>query len=99
MKIKQSKCKFFKTKVHYLGFLVGTNGVQPLPEKVTAREALEPPKDIDEPCQFLGLVGFYRKFIPFFMDVTACLNTMLRKGVVFKWTEQCSNAFKLLKSE
>ena len=99
MKIKCRKCKFFKTKVHYLGFLVGNNGVQPLPEKVTAIEALESPKDIDELPQFLGLVWFYRKFIPFFMDVTVCLNTMLRKGAVFKWTEQCGNAFKLLKSE
>ena len=99
MKIKCSKCKFFKTKVHYLGFLVRTNGVQPLPEKDTAIEALEPPKDINELRQFLGLVDFYRKFLPFFTDVTACLNTMLRKGVVFKWMEQCSNAFKLLKSD
>ena len=41
------KCTFFKTKVHYLGFLIGTNGVQPLPEKVTAIETLEPPKDIN----------------------------------------------------
>ena len=76
---KMCKYKFFKTKVHYLGFLVGTNGVQPLPEKVTAIEAVELPKDIDELRQFLGLVGFYRKFIPFFMDVTAYLNTILRK--------------------
>ena len=73
--------------------------MQPLPEKVAAIEALEPPKDIDKLRQFLGLVGFYRKFIPFYGDVTACLNTMLRKGAVFKWTQQCGNAFELLKSE
>ena len=80
LKIKHSKCKFFKTKVHYLDFLVGVDGVQPLPEKVTAIEAVQPPKDIDELRQFLGLVGFYRKFIPFFADITACLNTMLTEG-------------------
>ena len=62
--IKCNKCKFFKTKVHYLGFLVGIDDVQPLPEMVTAIEALEPPKDINELRQFLGLVGLYRKFIP-----------------------------------
>ena len=99
LKIKHSKCKFFKTKVYYLGFLVGIYGVQPLPEKVTAIEALEPPKDINELCQVLGLIGFYRKFVPFFVDITACLNTMQRNGAVFKWTEQCGNAFKLLESE
>ena len=71
--------------------------MQLLPEKVTSIKALELPKDIDELRQFLGLVGFYRKFIPFFVDFMVCLNAMLRKGGVFKWTEQCSNAFKLLK--
>ena len=99
LRIKHGKCKFFKSPVHYLGFSLGTKGVQPLPEKVTAIEALEPPKDINELRQFLGLVRFYRKVIPFFVDVTACLNTMLRKGAVFKWTKQCSNAFMLLKSK
>ena len=89
----------FKTQVHYLGFLVVSGGVQPLPEKVAATEALEPHKDTNKLRQFLGLVGFYRKLIPFFVDVTACLNTMLWKGAVFTWTEQCTNAFQLLKSE
>ena len=91
--------QIFKSHVNYLGFLVGTEGVQPLPEKVAAIEGLEPLKDIDELRQFLGLVGFYRKFIPFFMDVTAWLNTVLRKGERFKWTEQCGNVFSLLKLE
>ena len=61
LKSKHSKYEFFKSQVHYLGFLLGTRRVQPLPEKVTAIEALEPPKDIDELRQFLGLDGFYRK--------------------------------------
>ena len=58
LKIKHSKCEFFKTKVHYLGFLAGTDGVQPLPEKTAAIETLDLPKDIDELRKFLGLVGF-----------------------------------------
>ena len=70
-----------------------------LPEKVAAIEALEPPKDIEELRNFLGFVGFYRKLIPFFMDITVCLNTILWKGAVFTWTEQCGNTFKLGKSE
>ena len=83
LKIKCSKCEFFKTKVHYLGFLVGIDGVQPLQEKVAALKALEPPKDIDQLRQFLALVGFYRKFIPFFADITACLNTPFKEGSNF----------------
>ena len=90
---------FFKTKVHYLGFLVGVNRVQPLPGKVATTQALEPPRDIDELRQFLGLAGCYGKFIPLFSDITICQNKMLRKGATFKWTEQCGNAFKLLKAK
>ena len=88
LKIMCSKCEFFKTKMHYLGFLVGIDGVQPLPEKVTAIEALQynPSKDIDKLGHFLGSVGFCRKFIPFFADATACLNKMLRKAATFNWT-------------
>ena len=78
---------------------MGTDGVLPLLQKVTAIEALVSPKDINELRQFLGLVGIYRKFISFFANVTACLNTTLRKGAVFMWTEQCNNVFKLLKSK
>ena len=66
LKIIWSKCEFFKTKVHDLGFLVGMDGVQPLPEKVVAVQALQPLKDVNELMEFLGLVGFYRKFISFF---------------------------------
>ena len=98
MKIKCSKCEFFKSKVHYLGFLVGADSIQPLLEKMAAIEALEPPQNIEELWHFLGFIRFYRKFILFFTDVNACLNTMLRKGAVFKWTEQCNNVFNLLKS-
>ena len=82
-----------------MGYLVRTNSVQPLPEKVTAIEALEPHQNIEELWHFLDPIGFYRKFIPFFADVTACLTSMLRKGVVFKWSKQCNNAFNLLKSD
>ena len=99
LKIKCSKCEFFKSKVHYLGYLVGADGVQSLPDKVTTIEALEPPQNIEELWHFLGLIRFYRKFIPFFTNITACLNAMLRMGAVFKWTEKCNNAFNLLKSE
>ena len=77
----------------------GTKSLQPLPEKVATIEALEPSQNIKELLHFLGLIRFYRKLILFFTDVTACFNTMLRNGVVFKWTEQCNNPFNLLKSD
>ena len=50
--------EFSKSKVHYLVYPVGANSVQPLPEKVTAIEALESPQNIEELWHFLGLIGF-----------------------------------------
>ena len=77
LKIKCNNCGFFKGKVHYLGYLVGIDGVKPLLEKVTVIEVLEPPQNIRELWHFLGLTGFYRKFILFFTNINACLNAML----------------------
>ena len=71
----------------------------PCPEKIAAIEALEQSQNIKELWHFLGVFRFYRKFIPFFANITACLNAMLRKGAVFEWMEWCNNAFNLLKSE
>ena len=64
LKIKHSKCEFVKTKVCYLDYLVGSNGVQPLPEKIEAIRKLIASTNVDGLQQFLGLVRFYRKFIP-----------------------------------
>ena len=56
-------------------------------------------QDINELRQFLGLVGFYRKFITFFADITIFVTKILRNRATFDWTKQCENAFKLLKEE
>ena len=99
LKIKCSKCRFFKSKVYYLGCLVGVDGVQPLPDKLEAIKKLLLPAHMDELCQFLGITGFYRKFVPFYADVTNYLTKLFRKGTEFQWSEQCNNAFNILKEE
>ena len=96
LKIKCSKCKFFKTKVHYFTYLGGSSGVQPLPEKVEAITKLIAPTYVDELRQFLGLVGFYRKLVLFFAEIASGLSQMLRKGVPFIWKAQCNSAFEIL---
>ena len=99
LKIKCSKCTFFKSKVHYLAYLEGVDGVQPLLEKLEAIKKLLAPTNMDELCQFLGITGFYRKSVPLYADITNCLTKLLRKGNEFQWPEQCNNAFNILKEE
>ena len=57
------------------------------------------PTNIDGLRQFLGLVGFYRKFLILFAYVMSFLTKMLRKGVPFIWTTQCNSALEALKAE
>ena len=64
LKIKLSKCQFFKTQLHYLGHKISADGLEPLPEKLEAIKNLAPTKNVDEAHQILGLLGYYRSFAP-----------------------------------
>ena len=99
LKIKKSKCLFFKSKVHYLGYLVGADRAEPLPEKLEVIQKLAAPGNADELRQFWELTGFDRKFVPFYADITKCLTRLLKKGIKFEWTEQCKSAFNTLIEE
>ena len=68
LKIKLSKCQFFKTHLCYLGQRISAYGLEPLPEKLEAIRNLAPTKNIDEACQIFGLLGYYRSFVPAFPD-------------------------------
>ena len=59
---------------------------------------MAPPKTPEEVKQFLGLIGYYRKFIPRFSDLAQPLNALTRKNVSFEWTSVCQESFELLKS-
>ena len=79
--------------------MVRVDGVQLLPEKLEAIKKLLAPTNVDELHQFLGITGFYRKFVPFYADITNCLTKLLRKGTKFQWLEQCNSTFNMLKEE
>ena len=98
LKIKASKCEFFKSHVCYLGSLIGESGIRCDKSKVEATNKITTPMSIKEVRHFNGMCSYYRKFIPHFSDITKCFN-MTKKGAVFKWTNECDNAFKLLKEK
>ena len=97
LKLKCSKCDFFKKHIQYLGHLVSAEGIKPLPEKLECVEKMPPPRNPKEIKQFLGLVGYYRKFVPRFSDIARPLSKLTRKDTNFIWSTECQEAFQMLK--
>ena len=97
LKMKQSKCDFFKSKIHYLGHLIFPEGFSPLPNKLDCIKHMPVPKNVKEIKQFLGLTGYYRKFIPRFADISRPLTTLTKKDKKIEWTPACPKSFDLLK--
>ena len=97
LKLKLEKCYFFKKHIQYLGLLILAEGIQPLPEKLKSIAKMPAPKNPKEVKQFLGLVGYYRKFILRFADISRVLTHLTKKDVEFKWTPEFENCFQILK--
>ena len=98
LKLKEVKCNFLKKHIQYLGHIVSGEGITPLPEKLDSIKKMLPPKTPKEVKQFLGLIGYYRKFVPRFLDLSRPLNVLTRKDVKFEWTSVCQESFDLLKA-
>ena len=97
LKLKESKCNFLKAHVQYLGHLISGKGIEPVPEKLESVKNMPSPTSPKEVEQFLGLIGYYRKFIPKFSDVARPLTNLTKKDVPFEWTPECQQTFQLLK--
>ena len=97
LKMKREKCSFFKKHIQYLGHLVSERGFEPLPEKLEFICKMPAPRTAKEVKQFLGLIGYYRNFVPRFADISRPLTKLTRHNVVFEWTDQCSKAFNHLR--
>ena len=97
LKLKLEKCCFFKKHIQYLGHLILVDGIQPLPEKLESIAKMPAPRNPKEVKQFLGLVGYYRKFVPRFADISQVLTHLTKKDMEFKWTPECENCFQILK--
>ena len=96
LKLKLEKCCFFKKHIQYLGHLISADGIQPLPEKLESIAKMPAPRNPTEVKQFLRLVGYYRKFVPRFADISRVLTHLTKKDVEFKWTPECKNCFQIL---
>jgi hypothetical protein len=112
LKLKPSKCHFLKQEVLYLGHIVSADGVKTDPDKTIIVQQWSIPRTESDPRSFLGLSGFYRKFVPGYAKIASTLHRLLNKPgrkkkvcipdtrtFVEKWTPECTDAFNLLKSK
>ena len=86
LRLKPSKCKLLQREVEYLGFCVSAAGVATSPQKVTAVRNYPVPSDVKSLRSFLGLMSYYRRFIPNFSIVANPLFALIRKDAPFEWT-------------
>ena len=98
LKMKRSKCDFFKSQIHYLVHIISEDGIHPLPDKLDSIKNMPAPKCTKEIKQSSGLTGYYRKFVPRFPDISRPLTRLTKKETVFNWTPECQKSFDLLKS-
>ena len=97
LKLKPKKCELFATEVNFLGHVITSKGVRTDPKKVESVVLWHPPNTVKNVRSFLGLVTYYSKFIKNFADICRPLHNLTRKGVKFKWTSECQEAFEEIK--
>ena len=91
------KCSLFQTRVEYLGFDVSERGIQPSPEKVKTIVEWPTPKSVKDVRSFLGLAGFYRRFIKDFSLKARPMTDLTKEDMPWKWDEEEENSFCELK--
>ena len=96
-KVKLSKCSFAKTEISYLGHIISGSGVSTDPSKIQTVQDWPVPINIKKLRGFLGLAGYYRKFVQNFGTISKPLTHLLKKNVPFVWTAETSQAFNTLK--
>jgi hypothetical protein len=95
--LKRSKCEFVQKSLEYLGHIVSQKGVSTEPSKIASVNNWPQPKSVKHLRGFLGLTGYYRRFIRNYGIISRPLTQLLKKGVPFVWTTQTQEAFTLLK--
>ena len=94
---KLSKCDFWLKEVSFLGHIVSTKGIRVDLVKIEAVMNWKPPRNVTKVRSFLGLAGYYFRFVPGFSVIASSLTRLIRKGVKFEWDDKCQSSFERLK--
>ncbi|EOY19707.1 Retrotransposon protein [Theobroma cacao] len=95
---KFSKCEFWLESVAFLGHVVSKEGIQVDTKKIEAVEKWPRPTSVTEIRSFVGLAGYYRRFLKDFSKIVAPLTKLTRKDTKFEWSDACKNSFEKLKA-
>ncbi|XP_064464481.1 uncharacterized protein K02A2.6-like [Ornithodoros turicata] len=92
--LKREKCAFLQPQVEYLGHVVDAEGFRPSPKKVSTILNMPPPTQVSELRSFLGMVQHCGKYLKSLSYVCAPMNDLLKKGMAWKWSAACVEAFE-----
>jgi hypothetical protein len=95
--VKLSKCAFAQQQLSYMGHHITSDGIATDPIKVAAVQSWPQPANVKDLISFLGLAGYYRKFVTDFAVIAKPLTNLLRKQVLFVWGDEHTQAFQASK--
>ncbi|KAG6464303.1 hypothetical protein O3G_MSEX014427 [Manduca sexta] len=95
--VQKDKCEFFKEQINYLGYTIDKAGLKKSEEKVKAMLQAPVPNNVMKLQSFLGLVNYYRNFIPNASSILSPLYDLLKKGVKWTWSQIHDNSFNTIK--
>ena len=99
LKLNMKKCKFRARQVTFVGHLFTDEGLRPDESKTHAISDMPPPEDVAGLLRFLGMTNYLNKFIENYSEKTAILRELLKKDVVWEWTQMHQQAFEKLKQD
>ncbi|GFW22163.1 retrovirus-related Pol polyprotein from transposon 297 [Trichonephila clavipes] len=95
--LNKDKYHFARDKLKYLGLIISKEGIETDNNKVKAITEMKPPKNNKEVSKFLGMAGWYQKFMPHYADICEPLHRLKKKGAKFNWSTEAQDAFNKVK--
>ena len=93
-----SKCGFYRDRIYYLGHIILEEGISMDPENIEAITNWPTPRNVTDVRFFMGLAGYYKRFIEGFSKFPHVITSLQRNGIKFEWTLRCEEIFHRLKN-
>jgi hypothetical protein len=91
--LRESKCEFCQPELRYLGYVVNRQGLNVDPSKVSAVVDMPRPRGVRDVRRIIGMMSWYRRFVPNFLTMVAPLTNLTKKKTRFTWSSECERAF------